>query len=120
MRDPFKVDVVRDRASLARIVGEGQVENVYRLQVMNASEAPQRYRITATGLAGATVVDVGDAVDVESAQARWIPLAVRIPFETARSAGSGAHPLTFHIEQLASTQSDTLTVTEKTTFLVPR
>ncbi len=41
LRSPFRVDVVRDRASLARIVDEGRVENVYRLQVMNATEQPQ-------------------------------------------------------------------------------
>ncbi|MES2482740.1 MAG: cytochrome c oxidase accessory protein CcoG, partial [Pseudomonadota bacterium] len=41
MRTPLKVDVVRDRAALSRIVAGGQIENVYRLQVMNATEAHQ-------------------------------------------------------------------------------
>jgi cytochrome c oxidase accessory protein FixG len=36
MRTPFKVDVVRDRGALARQVEDGWVENVYRLQIMNA------------------------------------------------------------------------------------
>ena len=47
---PLKVDVVRDRMTLARLVGEGRVENVYRLQLMNATEQPQRYRVTVQGL----------------------------------------------------------------------
>ena len=38
LRTPFKVDVVRDRGALARLVDEGRIENVYRLQMMNASE----------------------------------------------------------------------------------
>lgn len=120
LREPFRVDVVRDRASIARLVGDGEIENVYRLQVMNATEQPQRYRITASGLAGAMVVDLAEPVAVAPAQARWIPLAVRIPHDTARSAGGGAHPLQLHIEQLASPEADARTLTEKTTFLVPR
>ncbi|HEU6454477.1 MAG TPA: cytochrome c oxidase accessory protein CcoG, partial [Roseateles sp.] len=51
-RHSFRVDVVRDRASLARIVEDGWVENVYRLQIMNATESPQRYRLSAEGLPG--------------------------------------------------------------------
>ena len=42
MRAPFKVDVVRDRGALARLVEDGWVENVYRLQIMNATEQSQR------------------------------------------------------------------------------
>mgnify|MGYP000125439263 CR=1 FL=1 len=57
LRSPFRVDVVRDRASLARIVDEGRVENIYRLQIMNATERPQQYRISADGLPGLRVVD---------------------------------------------------------------
>jgi cytochrome c oxidase accessory protein FixG len=48
-RLPFKVDVVRERASLARWVEDGAVENVYRLQIMNATERPQRYQIEVDG-----------------------------------------------------------------------
>ena len=51
-RTPLKVDVIRDRAALSRIVAGGKLENVYRLQIMNATEQPQRYRISATGLDG--------------------------------------------------------------------
>jgi cytochrome c oxidase accessory protein FixG len=42
-RTPFKVDVVRDRATLARITENGGIENIYRLQVMNASEVSGRH-----------------------------------------------------------------------------
>ncbi len=52
LRSPFKVDVVRDRAALARLVEDCYVENVYRLQVMNATERLQHYRVTADGLPG--------------------------------------------------------------------
>src|SRR6185295_4154313 len=38
LRQPVKVDVIRDRAGLARRAEDGSLENVYRLQIMNASE----------------------------------------------------------------------------------
>lgn len=49
-RHSFRVDVVRDRAALARLVEDGWIENVYRLQIMNAAESPHRYRVEADGL----------------------------------------------------------------------
>ena len=36
---------MRDRGALARMVDDGRIENVYRLQIMNATEEPQRYRV---------------------------------------------------------------------------
>ncbi|MFZ2651607.1 MAG: cytochrome c oxidase accessory protein CcoG, partial [Burkholderiaceae bacterium] len=72
LRTPFKVDVVRDRGALARQVGEGAVENSYRLQIMNATEAVQRYRVGVEGLPGAALAS-SDQVEIGAAQARWMP-----------------------------------------------
>ncbi|MFY9513761.1 MAG: cytochrome c oxidase accessory protein CcoG, partial [Rubrivivax sp.] len=82
LRSPFRVDVVRDRASLARIVDEGRIENIYRLQVMNATEQPQRYRVQVAGLPGIHL-EGRDALAVAPAEARWLTVAVRLPPEAA-------------------------------------
>ncbi|MDP3084307.1 MAG: cytochrome c oxidase accessory protein CcoG [Rubrivivax sp.] len=120
LRSPFRVDVVRDRASLARIVGEGRIENVYRLQVMNATERPQQYRIGVAGLAGASI-DRGTELQLEPAQAQWLTVSVSVPPESAAAAGPGAHPIRFEIERLASTVDPALVrAGEPSTFLVPR
>jgi cytochrome c oxidase accessory protein FixG len=116
LRAPFKVDVVRDRASLARLVDDGWIENVYRLQVMNTTEQPQRYRIVVSGLPGA-LAEGGDNVTVGSAENRWVPISVRVPPESASQAGPGVHALHFRIESLGP---DGVTQDEKTTFVVPR
>ena len=55
IRIPLKVDVIRDRGALAREVEDGRIENTYRLQVMNTSEQPRRYVVSATGLDGLQV-----------------------------------------------------------------
>ncbi len=120
LRSPFKVDVVRDRASLARLVDDGWIENVYRLQLMNTTERAQRYRITASGLSGAAVEPAGE-ITVGPADARWVPVSVRVPPETAQQAGPGAHSLTLRVERVADSASDDPSaLDEKTTFVLPR
>ncbi len=110
LRTPFKVDVVRDRASLARIVQGGNIENVYRVQIMNATEAPQEYRLTVDGLPGLTLTSQA-AVKVGAAESLWVPVQLQVPYN---SANPGSHPITLTIA------SDVGTVHEKTVFLVPR
>jgi len=112
LRDPFRVDVVRDRGALARIVGQGQVENVYRLQIMNATEQPQRYRLRVMGIPGASVVS-DSLVDVDAAGSRWVPVRVQAPPDAVTA---GSHPMTF----LITAQPSGAEVAEKSVFLVPR
>ncbi len=119
LRVPFKVDVVRDRASLARVVDNGQVENLYRLQVMNATESPQRYRIHAEGLEGLTLQGRADLV-VAPAEARWITLALRVPPEKAAAMTPGVHEVRFEIERVAGEGHAARTLREKSTFVIPR
>jgi len=120
LRSPFKVDVVRDRASLARLVDDGWIENVYRVQVMNATERPQRYRVVATGIDGARVEPAGEFT-VAPADALWVPLAVRVPPQAAEQQGAGAHALQLHVERLPTEAGDhSVELTEKTTFMIPQ
>ncbi|HEY1092216.1 MAG TPA: FixG Ig-like domain-containing protein, partial [Burkholderiaceae bacterium] len=114
-RPLVRIDVVRDRATLARIVERGHVENVYRLQLMNATEHAQRYHIGIEGLAGAQLNGVA-GVDVDAAQARWVTLAVRLPPQAAEQAGPGVHPLRFVIDAGDGTPP----LAEKSTFVIPR
>jgi cytochrome c oxidase accessory protein FixG len=120
LRSPFRVDVERDRGAMARIVDDGWVENVYRLQIMNTTEDTQHYRVHATGLPQLLTDGRADIV-VEPAQALWVPVALRVPPEVAEHAGPGAHKVEFVIERVASAGvADVRTQTEKSTFMVPR
>ena len=120
MRAPFKVDVVRDRGALARIVEDGYIANVYRLQIMNTTEQVQRYRIGVQGLPRVATDLAGDVV-VESAQARWVPVAVTLPPDDAARAGAGSHAIEFVVETIADTaHTAAYRVQEHSTFIVPR
>lgn len=111
-RTPLKVDVVRDRAALSRIVSGGKLENVYRLQIMNATEEPQRYTVSARGLDGLEVVTDQD-VEIDAAQSRWVSVRLQIPYG---SATPGSHVIQFDIQASESKGR----VVEKSVFLVPR
>ena len=111
-RTPLKVDVVRDRTAIARIVPGGKLENVYQLQIMNATETPQHYRISAQGLEGLTLAP-DSTVEVPATGARWVSVQLQIPYG---SAAPGSHPIHFTVQALEHPAQ----VQEKATFLVPR
>ena len=112
VRTPFKVDVVRDRASLARIVAGGKIENNYRLQIMNAAEEAQRFTISAEGLPGLQM-DTDAQVTVASTESQWVSVRLQVPYD---AAPAGSHPIHFSI----SSSSPAETIVEKSVFLVPR
>jgi polyferredoxin len=113
LRTPFKVDVVRDRGSIARMVGPGLIENVYRLQIMNATEQIQTYRLRVVGLERLHIAS-DDQVELGPASARWIPLRLQLPPGVAEP---GSHPIWLRIEE---SKPDGIEVIEKAVFLVPR
>jgi cytochrome c oxidase accessory protein FixG len=112
LRTPFKVDVVRDRGTLARIASGGRIENVFRLQIMNATETSQNFHVSVNGLPGIALEPAQDIL-VESTQARWVALQVQVPYESVQP---GSHPI--HFEITAKDSADT--VSEKSVFIVPR
>ena len=112
LRTPFKVDVVRDRGVLARIVAGGMIENVYRLQIMNATEVEQHYRISATGLPGLAVASE-ELAAVGATESRWVAVRLQLPYE---AAGPGTHTIHFEI----TARDGATSVHEKSVFLVPR
>ena len=112
LRTPLKVDVVRDRAALSRIVAGGKLENIYRLQIMNATESAQGYRIGATGLEGLEVASETE-VDIDAAESRWVVVRLQIPYG---SATPGSHVVHFDVQGLQGGGQ----VHEKSVFLVPR
>ena len=113
LRTPFKVDVVRDRGTLARIVQGGQIENVYRLQIMNATEQDLNFRVTASGIEGMRTLMDSPTVAVAATQARWVAVRVQIPYE---AAAAGSHPIHFTLDNAETTDK----VSEKSVFIVPR
>jgi cytochrome c oxidase accessory protein FixG len=112
MRQTYRVDIVRDRGTLTRLVEDGKIENVFRLHVMNATEQSQHYVITVNGLPGITLAS-DSPLTVGPAESRWIALRVQVPPD---AAAPGSHPITFDIQL----QSADKHLVEKAVFMIPR
>jgi polyferredoxin len=119
LRAPFKVDVLRDRGALGRVVDDGFVENVYRVQIMNATEADQTFTVFVDNLSKVKV-DAPAQIIVGPAEARWVPLSVRVPPEVAQVLGTGAHPVEVVVTRQRQGDEPERAVRENTTFMVPR
>ena len=112
MRKPMRVDIIRDRGVMSRIVDGGKIENVYLVRVMNTTENEQHYEIRVNGLPGAVVAEGAD-MTIGPAQVEQHVVAVRVPYGTMEP---GSHPIYLDVRE---TGSDA-TVTEKAAFLVPK
>ncbi len=116
LRAPYRVDIVRDRGTLARLVDDGWIENVYRVQVMNTTEREQRYSVDARGLPGLRA-ELRSALALGPAQARWAAVALRLPPAAAAQAGPGSHEVHIVVQREGGAR---YAVVERTTFIVPR
>ncbi|HMN82728.1 MAG TPA: FixG Ig-like domain-containing protein, partial [Burkholderiaceae bacterium] len=113
LRVPLKVDVLRDRGTLAREVEDGRIENVYRLQIMNTAEQPRVFRIGVTGLPSAAIASEPQ-VSVDPAGNRLVSVRVRA------EPGSG-HPGSNRIDfQVEAADDSRVVVQEKSVFYLPR
>lgn len=116
-RTGFKVDIVRDRSVMARLVDGGMLENVYRLQIMNATEEMQQYRLAVSGIEGLQVglgkTKTNKLITVAPAEARWIVVHASVPDGTLKP---GSHEIEFEIKSMDSKE----TLKEESKFLVPR
>jgi cytochrome c oxidase accessory protein FixG len=111
-RIPLKVDIIRDRSSLAREADDGRIENVFTLQIMNTEEQAHRYKVTVDGLPEIEI-DGANEVEVPAATLQSFMTVVR----TAPEAGKkGANQI--HFEIVAQEDKD-IRVREKASFMLP-
>ncbi len=115
MRHDFKVDVIRDRGVLARIVSGGMIENVYRVQLMNASGHLQKLTISASGLPELQLRGETSVI-LEATQSKWVVLRLELPLSSSATIKSGSHPIDLTVINEETGQA----VKEKSVFYIPR
>ena len=110
LRVPLKVDLIRDRGALAREADGGQVENVYRMQVANTTEARRSFSITVSGLPGLAVASE-TRFEVGPATVAAIPLRLQAD---AEQVAPGSHKV---VVEVRADDDPSVAVRETTTFL---
>ena len=113
VRVPLKVDVIRDRGAMARVVEDGIIENVYRLQIMNTQEDFHRFRVTVSGIDGIFVASE-EIVELPGATTKAFPVRVRV---APGKGNPGSNKIEFGIKAM---NHDNIAVREKSVFLIPR
>ncbi len=113
LRTPLKLDVLRDRGALGREVEDGMVENVYRLQIMNATEVARRYTISVSGIDSIRLMTPVD-ISIDATGTRSVPVRVRID---DRKGQAGSNRIHFEVRAV---DDPTVRASEKAVFLVPR
>lgn len=108
----LRVDIIRDRGVLAREVEGGAIENVFRMQIMNVTEAPHRYRITVSGLNGLVLEESPD-VDVAATETKGILVHLQAP---ADSGKKGSNEIFFDVKAV---EDANIAVHEKAIFMIP-
>ena len=114
-REPLRVDIIRDRATLAREVQGGLIENVYQLQVMNMTEEPRVFDVTVDGLEGIRMGGFAGTIEVSPASMQAVTLQVQVPVEAGEPGSS--NEIHFNI---SAEDDKNIAVKEKSTFLLPR
>ena len=117
LRQGFLVDVIKDRGTLARVVGNGHIENVYRLQITNSTEQVQHYSISVSGLPGLRLVTATE-LEVPTVGIGSLPVRLTLSPDAAEAYRERANPIVFEVKTLQSGATKIMRV--KSTFLVPR
>nr|WP_199065791.1 cytochrome c oxidase accessory protein CcoG [Chromobacterium sp. ASV5] len=111
LKKPFKVEVLRDRATLVRATDDGWLENVYNLRLTNTTEQPQRFELNVEGLPGIRLDARDRQIAVPPAGNETIAVRAQVAPE---HAGRGAHDIYFVVR---SHTRDGATVREKSSFI---
>ena len=114
--------MVKDRGALARVVDDGAIENVYRIQIMNRTESAQTYRVSASGIAGLTVS--APPVSVGPAEATSLVVNLRLSDADAQALRGLSTPVVFELTALDEVHTGAAgpagVQREKSIFFVPR
>jgi len=93
-------------------VGNGILENVYRLQIMNTDEVPHHYFASASGLNAIKVITERQPIEVPAVSSMTIPVRVQA---VPGASKPGAYPIQFHVQ---SDEDKGVAVSEKSIFLI--
>ncbi len=116
-RKGFAVDVIKDRGMMAREIANGDVENIYRLQVMNSTEQTQTYSASVHGLPGLAMV-TNPVLTVPATGIGSLTVRLTLPAATVQNHVGQAVPIFFQVRTTG--REALLMVEEKSTFVLPR
>lgn len=112
-RIPLGMDVIRDRNRLYHETGEGLIENVYTIKLLNMDDAAHTYKLNVTGIDGIKMLSASDTFNINSGEIIDVPVRLQVdPYDIRKRSSE----VTFSLQSIDSPE---LTVTEPARFLGP-
>lgn len=115
-RSDHSVHISRDRGALARVIGNGDVENTYLLQVTNSLEHSREYQIKYSGPEGMLLATPAN-IAVEATGTNSIPVRLVLPYLWARDQGGKTLTVELAVQPVDQKESPQ---SVRSTFLVPK
>ena len=112
-RVPLEMDIIRDRNALFRDTGDGNIENIYTLKVINMDAKPHEFAVSVAGIEGIELRGA-ETIKVDSGRVAEVPVKVIVNPDhmTERS-----QEVMFHIE---AKDDASLAQTQKARLLGPK
>jgi cytochrome c oxidase accessory protein FixG len=112
-RVPLEIDIIRDRNALYRDTGDGFIENIYTLKVINMTDEPHKFHITVSGIEGMQLVGAENVL-TNPGSVLELPVKVKANPDLMKERSQEIH---FHIE---SADLPELSQVEEARFLGPK
>jgi cytochrome c oxidase accessory protein FixG len=112
-RVPLRIELLRDRNALYRILDENHIENVYILKILNMDSKDHSYRIRLGGVPGAELAAAVATVAVRSGEVMSMPFTVKAEIS---ELASGIHELSVVLESI---DTPALYARADTRFFIP-
>ncbi|MEY8875992.1 MAG: cytochrome c oxidase accessory protein CcoG [Leptothrix sp. (in: b-proteobacteria)] len=113
----LRMNALRDRGVLARQVEDGRVENLYRLQLMNASETVRQVHLQVSGPQGLSLL-APEVIELAPADTRTVPVTVRLDAASAQALAGRIVPIRFGVSERSAAGNDDAEAAS--TFVVSR
>ncbi|TDR33134.1 cytochrome c oxidase accessory protein CcoG [Hydromonas duriensis] len=117
-RSVVKVRVERDARTVVRVLENGLIENVYRIQLSNSDEKAHQIALSAHGLNGISISGSNEIL-LPELSTQTLVLRLQVDPVKARSAGgtSGTNPVEIKLKTLDLKEEP---MVEKTIFMLPK
>jgi cytochrome c oxidase accessory protein FixG len=113
-RKPLEIDIIKDRVPLYRETGNGLIENVFTLKILNKSQLTQQYRIYVDNLEGHIFIGENEAT-VAGGELLNLPLSIAI---NPNKLTQESTEFSFRVESIGD-QENPVKVQEISKFLYP-
>jgi polyferredoxin len=113
-RKPLELDIIKDRVPMYRETGNGLIENVFTLKILNKSQLTQRYRIYVDNLKGHTFIGENEAT-VAGGEVFNLPLSIAM---NPKNLTQESTEFSFRVESIDN-EDNPVKVQEISKFLFP-